>query len=155
MAPLRRLLARLFATLRFNRAEDELAREVSSHLALLADEFERQGLSPEAARLAARRAFGGIEQVKERHRDTRSLVWLGDAWRDVRYAARSFERNPGFSVLVVLMLAVGIGASTAIFSLVHVVLISPVPFERSDQLVRLVENVPWSATLALVMVNGG
>ena len=76
MGRVRRLLLRLANVLRPGKAEDELDREVSSHLMLLEDELRRGGLSDEEARLAARRAFGGIEQTKDRHRDERSFRWL-------------------------------------------------------------------------------
>ena len=86
MSYLRRLIHRLYNVLRPGSAEPDLAREVASHLSLLEDEFQRRGFSAEEARFAARRAFGGVEQVKEGHRDARSFRWLDDARRDLRYA---------------------------------------------------------------------
>ena len=68
--------------------------ELAAHLALLEDEFRRRGLTPDDARLAAKRALGGVEQVKERHRDERSLRWLDDAWRDSHYAVRTLGAHP-------------------------------------------------------------
>src|SRR5580765_4435146 len=99
---MRRFFARLIAGLRANRAEDELAREAAAHLALLEDDYRRRGFSAGEARLAARRAFGGVEQMKDRHRDARSFAWLDDARRDLQYAARSLRRTPGFAAVVVL-----------------------------------------------------
>src|SRR4029077_15845401 len=99
-------MARFFQRLRNalwpGHAEDELARETAAHLALLEEDFRRRGLTADAARVEARRAFGGVEQMKDRHRDARSFVWLDDARRDVQYAARSLRRTPGFAAWAVL-----------------------------------------------------
>src|SRR4051794_26354384 len=93
MGALRRLVLRVINGFRPGRAEEELARETAAHLALIADDFERRGLSPDDARLAARRTFGGVEQTKDRHRDARSFVWVDDARRDVQYAARTLRKT--------------------------------------------------------------
>ena len=138
----RRLLARLANVFRHGAADRELSREVSAHLDLLEDEFRRRGLTPDDARLAAKRALGGVEQVKERHRDERSLRWLNDAWRDLHYATRMLRRAPGFTAVAILTLSLGIGANTAIFSVVHSLLIKPLPYKNSGQLVRLVVSTP-------------
>jgi putative ABC transport system permease protein len=139
---LRRLLARVANGLRPGRREPDLAREVAAHLALLEDDFARRGLTRDEARLAARRAFGGVEQAKDRHRDARSFVWLDDARRDLQYAVRSLRRTPGFASVAVATLAIGIGATTAIFSVVQAVLLRPLPFPHADQIVELYENIP-------------
>ena len=95
----RRFLFRLFNVLRPGRAEPEVARELASHLSLLEEDLPRRGMTRDEARLAARRAFGGVEQAKESHRDARSFAWLDDAWRDVRYALRALEKNRGFTLV--------------------------------------------------------
>jgi putative ABC transport system permease protein len=142
----RRFFLRLRNVVRPADAEPELARELASHLTLLEDDFERRGMTPEEARLAARRAFGGVEQAKERQRDARSFAWLDDLRWDLAYSVRSLRKTPGFTAIVVLTLALGIGATTAIFSVVHAVLMNPLPFERSEQLVRLWEHVAAAET---------
>jgi putative ABC transport system permease protein len=112
----RRFWRRLAVLFSDGHAENELAREMRAHLTLLEDDFRRRGLSADDARLAARRAFGGVEQAKERQRDARSFVWLADAQRDMRHAARLLRRDPLFTATAVLSLAIGIGANTTIFT---------------------------------------
>src|SRR5688500_12436356 len=101
MSAARRFARRLLALVRHAREEAELAREVQAHLALLADQFERQGVSPDEALRAARRAFGGVEQAKERQRDARGFRWVDDLHRDLRYAWRNLSRSPLFAVMAV------------------------------------------------------
>ena len=123
MSRLRRLLHGLYNVVRPGRGEPELAREVASHLTLLEDEFRRRGMSIEDARFAARRAFGGVEQVKELQRDARSFPWLDDARRDLRQATRLLLRNPIFALTAALSLAIGIGATTTIFTVANALLL--------------------------------
>src|SRR4029077_10804085 len=82
---------------------------------------------------AAGRRFGGVDQAKEQHRDARSFVWVEDLGRDVRYALRALARTPGFAVSAVLTLAIGIGGSTAVFSLINAVLLRPLPVPNADR----------------------
>ncbi|MGH9411762.1 MAG: permease prefix domain 1-containing protein, partial [Vicinamibacterales bacterium] len=110
MGALRRFCLRLVNAGRPGRREPDLAREISTHLTLLEDEFQRRGMSREDARLAAKRAFGSVEQTKDRHRDARAFAWIADTGSDLRLAIRSARRRPGFSLLVVLTLALGVGA---------------------------------------------
>jgi len=147
MAGLRHFFLRIAALFRSGAAERELAREVDSHLALLEDEFVKQGLSPADAKLAARRAFGGVEQAKEQQRDARSFRWLSDIPGDVSYALRSLRKNRAFTLAAVLTLSIGIGATTVIFSVVDTVLLRPLPFEGADRYVTITEperprNIP-------------
>jgi predicted permease len=122
IAALRRWLARLLDAALPGRAEADLSREVAAHLAMLEEEYRRRGMDPDDARAAARRAFGGVEQTKERHRDVRSFVWLRDVQWDLRYALRLLTRNLLFSLTAALSLAIGIGANTTIFTIANALL---------------------------------
>jgi predicted permease len=102
-----------------------LAREVASHLRLLEDEFVRKGMTPREARLAATRAFGGIAQTAEQHRDERSFVWLSDAGQDVRHGARLLRRDPVFTLTAVLSLAIGMSANSTIVALANALFFRP------------------------------
>jgi putative ABC transport system permease protein len=137
-----RSLRRLASALWPAHAEGDLSREIASHLALLEDDFRRRGLTPDEARTAARRALGSTAHAKDLHRDARSFAWIDDLFRDLHYALRTLRRQPGFAIVVVLTLALGIGANTAIFSVVRCVLIRPLPYRDSTRLVRVWENVP-------------
>jgi predicted permease len=137
MSTLRQWLMRLATTIRSGRAERDLNRELASHLALLEDDLRRRGMSADAARAAARRAFGGVEQMKERHRDARSFVLIDQFKQDVGYALRSMRRAPGFAAAAIVTLALGIGANTAIFSLLDLVLLKSLPVREPGRLYYL------------------
>jgi putative ABC transport system permease protein len=132
---MRRFLHRLINVFRPERAEEDLEREVAAHLALLEDEYRRGGMSGDEAGFAARRALGS--NAKDLHRDARSFVWLDDLRRDLSHGARSLARNPGFAAVAVITLALGIGANTAIFSVVSAVLLRPLPYPDADRLVQV------------------
>ncbi len=133
------LLRNLF---RRERVDRDLDAEVRAHLDLLTEERLREGLPPDQARRAARLELGGVEQVKEDVRSSRSGVWLEQFWQDVRYGARQLRRNPGFSAVAIATLALGIGANTAIFTVVNSVILRRLPFPQPDQLVAIAETDP-------------
>jgi putative ABC transport system permease protein len=142
VSAVRRWLHRLWNAIAPHRADTALSREVDAHLRLIQDDLERRGLSPDEARRAARRALGGVEPSKRAHSDARSFVWLDDLRRDTDYAVRSLLRAPGFTAVAVVTLALGIGANTAIFSIVDHVLLRSLPLPHADRLVRLYESNP-------------
>ncbi len=137
MARWRRVVARFRSLIRSNRIEQELAREVASHLTLLADDFESRGMSPEEARIAAKRAYGGVEQAKQAHRDERSLLWIEQTLQDLRHAGRTLSRSPGFMFVAIATIALGVGVNTTLFTAYNAVALKPLPVASADSVVRL------------------
>jgi putative ABC transport system permease protein len=117
----------------------ELDAEIAAHLELAERDARAAGLSPEDARAAARRSFGGVERIKEEQRDARSVRWLDTLVRDTRYGAAALRRDPLFALVVISVLALGIGANAAMFSLLDAVLLRPLPFDAPDRIVRIRE----------------
>ena len=134
MATLREWVTRLWATLSPGRRDAELEEELRLHLELaIEDEQRRANSSADAARAAAIRS-GGMAQAMEAVRDQRGLPWLDDLARDVHHGLRGLRRNPLFASVAVLTLALGIGANTAIFSVVNAVILQPLGYPEPEQL---------------------
>ena len=130
------------------RVESDLDEEVHSHLEMLTEENIQAGMSPQEARRAARIELGGIDQVKEQVHQVQAGNWLHSIVGDCRYGLRQFRKSPGFTAIVVLTLAFGIGANSAIFSVVNRVLLHPLPYPESEQLISLHLDAPGAGGLA-------
>lgn len=134
MTSLRILLSRLRGLFQKRKLEQDLADEIQTHLEMQIEDHVRQGMSPEEARYLALRQFGGVEQVKETYRERRTLPGVETFVRDLRYGLRMLRRSPGVTTVAVLSLALGIGANTALFSVVDAVLLKTLPVEDPEQL---------------------
>src|SRR5499426_4463754 len=136
-AMLRKLFRRLRGSFRLGKIENDLERELRSHLEMETVENMRRGMSEEEARRAAMQSFGGVEQVKEAYRDLSRFRLFEELWQDVRHSARLLLKQPGFLAVTALTLALGIGASTAIFTVVNGVLIRSLPYRDPSRLVSV------------------
>jgi predicted permease len=135
---------RLYALIRHGELDRGLNTEVQFHIDMETDKNIRLGMSPQDARRLALRSFGPMEKHKEETRDARGVSWFESLLADLRYGARALFKHPGYALLAVLTLGLGIGANTAIFSVINGVLLKPLPYEHGDRLVVIQQSRPLS-----------
>jgi len=138
---------RVIDLFRRRRLDADLDAQLAYHLDALEAEFRAQGLAPDEARAAARRAMGGLAQVRDAYRDQTTTPMIDALWQDVRYGCRAMRHNLTFTAVVVLTLALGIGANTAVFSVLNGVLLKPLSYPQPEELVALRQIAPGAPGL--------
>jgi hypothetical protein len=136
------------------RLDDELRRELDEHLDLLTDRYILSGMAPAEARMAARRQFGNVTRVREELREMTGWSWVNGVSQDLRHGWRQIVRSRGFSSVVVATLALGIGGTTAVFSVAQAVLLAPLPYEQPDRLVKQLAVSPGKRIMIIRQTLG-
>jgi hypothetical protein len=142
MPMLRTVMARVRALWRRDAITDEISDEMQFHLDQRADALEHQGFTRAEARRLATRRFGNVARLRDEGYDVRGGGFLETTWQDVRYGTRMFRRQPGFSAITVVTLALGIGVTASLFSVIDATLLRPLPFDKPDQLVDVTVGPP-------------
>jgi putative ABC transport system permease protein len=142
MRPLRAFFMRLGGLFGKQRRDRELEAEMASHLAMHIEDNVRAGMTAEEGRRQAVLKLGGVEQTKENYRERRGLAWLDSLIPDIRFGLRMLGKNPGFTVIAILTLALGIGANTAIYSVIDGVLLNPIPYPQPNRIVSVYTTWP-------------
>src|SRR5215472_18218797 len=142
MRSVRRFLVRLSNFATRESADQRLQEEIAEHLAFQTEENLRAGMSPAEARRQAALKLGAAQAIREDHRAEQSLPFFENLLFDLRYAVRMLVRSPGFSFIVIATVALGVGATTAIYSVIDATLLHPLPFPNPDELVRVQDDLP-------------
>ena len=141
-----RLIGRVRSLFNRRRLDTDIQREIAHHVAMETERRQKQGMSPEEARRTALRDFGGVGRVREEVRDERGMTFFDTLAQDLRFGFRTLRRSPGYTTAAMVILGLGIGANTAMFSVISGVLIKPLPFKSGDELVLVQQSAPKSTS---------